>query len=98
MGKSDHFTIRAILAGNKDAYSALVAQNSRSVFQVAYRITGNEADAEEVVQEAFLRAYRKLDTFESRASFATWIYRIAVRCALNKIGERRSEDSSSGAF
>ena len=95
MGKNDHATVRAVLAGDKEAYGALVAQNSRSVFRVAYRITGNEADAEEVVQDAFLRGYRKLESFESRSNFGTWIFRIAVRCALDKIGHRRIDESSS---
>jgi RNA polymerase sigma-70 factor (ECF subfamily) len=64
---------------------------------VAFRITGNEADAEDVVQEAFLRGYRKLESFESRSDFGTWIYRIAVRCALNKIsGQRMDENSRVG--
>jgi RNA polymerase sigma-70 factor (ECF subfamily) len=61
---------------------------------VAFRITGNQADAEDVVQEAFLRGYRKLESFESRSNFATWIYRIAVRCALNKIGGSRIDENS----
>jgi RNA polymerase sigma-70 factor (ECF subfamily) len=93
MGENDHATIQAVLEGNKEAYGALVAQNSRSVFRVAFRITGNEADAEEVVQEAFLRGYRKLEKFESRSNFGTWIYRIAVRCALDKISDRRIDES-----
>lgn len=93
MGENDHATIQAVLEGNKEAYGALVAQNSRSVFRVAFRITGNEGDAEEVVQEAFLRGYRKLEKFESRSNFGTWIYRIAVRCALDKISDRRIEES-----
>jgi RNA polymerase sigma-70 factor (ECF subfamily) len=91
MGKSDHATVQAVLAGNKEAYGKLVALYSRTVFAVAYHITGNEADAEEVVQDAFLRGYRKLDSFESRASFGTWIYRIAVRCALDRIALRRPD-------
>ncbi len=91
MGKNDHATVQAVLAGNKEAYGKLVALYSRSVFAVAYRITGNEADAEEVVQDAFLRGYRRLDSFESRASFGTWIYRIAVRCALDRIARRRPD-------
>lgn len=90
MDRNDHATIRAVLSGDKDAYGALVAQHSRSIFRVAYRITGNEADAEEVVQDAFMRGYRKLADFEWRASFGTWIYRIAVHCALDKVN-RRSE-------
>ena len=64
------------------------------LFRVAFRITGNEADAEDVVQEAFLRGYRKLESFESRSDFGTWIYRIAVRCALNKIGGAHVDESS----
>jgi RNA polymerase sigma-70 factor (ECF subfamily) len=93
MGSSDHATIRAVLSGDKDAYGTLVAQHSRSVFRVAYRITGNEADAEEVVQDAFMRGYRKLDGFEARSNFGTWIYRIAVHCALDRISRRSGENS-----
>jgi RNA polymerase sigma-70 factor, ECF subfamily len=88
METNDHAAIRAVLSGDRDAYAALVSRHSRSVFRVAYRITGNEADAEEVVQDAFMRGYRKLDSFESRANFGTWIYRIAVRCALDKVNRR----------
>src|SRR5579863_5318511 len=92
MDKNDQATVQAVLAGDKEAYGRLVARHSRSVFRVAYRITANEADAEDVVQEAFLRGYRKLESFESRANFGTWIYRIAVHCALDRIaGRRRGE-------
>ena len=93
MDKNDHASIRAVLSGDKDAYGALVARHSQSLFRVAYRITGNEADAEDVVQEAFLRGYRRLATFASRSDFGTWIYRIAVRCALDKIASRRLDES-----
>jgi len=97
MGKNDHAAIQAILSGDKEAYGALVVRHSPSLFRVAWRITGNEADAEEVVQEALLRGYRKLATFESRANFGTWIYRIAVRCALDRVSCRtRDEDSRIG--
>jgi len=85
MDKNDHAAIQAVLSGNKEAYGALVRRHSHSLFRVAFRITGNQADADDVVQEAFLRGYLKLETFESRANFGTWIYRIAVRCALDKI-------------
>jgi RNA polymerase sigma-70 factor (ECF subfamily) len=94
MGKNDHDAIRAVLAGDKDAYAALVVRHSQSLFRVAFRITGNESDAEDVVQEAFLRGYRKLESFESRSNFGTWIYRIAVRCALTRIAGRHIDDSS----
>lgn len=70
----------------------MVMRHSRSLFRVAFRITGNEADAEDVVQEAFLRGYRKLESFESKSSFGTWIYRIAVHCALDRIEQRKGYD------
>jgi RNA polymerase sigma-70 factor (ECF subfamily) len=89
MGENDHAAIRAVLKGDKDAYKALVLRHSRSVFRVAFRITGNEADADDVVQDAFLRGYRKLEGFRAEANFGTWIYRIAVRCALDKVNSRR---------
>lgn len=94
MDKNDHAAVRAVLAGDKEAYGALVVHHSHRLFRLAFRITGNETDAEDVVQEAFLRGYQKLESFESRADFGTWIYRIAVRCALDRIGGRRMDESS----
>jgi RNA polymerase sigma-70 factor (ECF subfamily) len=94
MGKNDQAAIRAILSGDKEAYGALVVRHSQSLFRVAFRITGNEADAEDVVQEALLRGYQKLESFESRSNFGTWIYRIAVRCALDRIGGRKGDKGS----
>jgi RNA polymerase sigma-70 factor (ECF subfamily) len=91
MSQSDHAAIRAVLSGDKDAYADLVRAHSHSVFRVAWRITGNEADADDVTQETFLRGYRKLESFQSRANFGTWIYRIAVRCALDKLHSRYSQ-------
>jgi RNA polymerase sigma-70 factor (ECF subfamily) len=91
MEENDYSIVRAVLAGDKEAYGALVARHSQSVFRVAFRITGDEADAEEVVQEAFLRGYQKLESFESRSQFGTWIYRIAVNCALNMMTKRKVE-------
>jgi RNA polymerase sigma-70 factor (ECF subfamily) len=94
MGKNDHEAIRAVLGGDKEAFGALVMRHSHSLFRVAFRITGNEADAEDVVQEAFLRGYRKLESFESRSDFGTWIYRIAVHCALDRIKSSRANEAS----
>lgn len=88
MGKTDHVAIQAVRAGDTDAYADLVRAHGRSVFRVALRITGDKADAEDVAQETFLRAYRSLEKFESRANFGTWIYRIAVRCALDRLNSR----------
>jgi len=69
--------------GDSDAFRALVEQHSRSVFRLAFRMTGNEQDAEDVVQESFLRAYRQLGRFESRANFGTWLYRIVSNCSVD---------------
>lgn len=88
MGQSDRATIEAILAGQTDAYAELVVRHSRRLFRLAFRIAGDEADADDIVQEAFLRAYVKLDSFGLRSDFGTWIYRIAVHCALDKLKSR----------
>src|SRR5260221_2289033 len=69
--------------GDSDAFRALVEQHSRAVFRLAFRMTGNEQDAEDVVQESFLRAYRQLGRFESRANFGTWLYRIVANCSVD---------------
>jgi RNA polymerase sigma-70 factor, ECF subfamily len=94
MDRDDHSAIQAVLAGDKEAYAGLVVRHSGRLFRVAFRITGNEADAEDVVQEALLRGYQKLESFESRSDFGTWIYRIAVRCALDRIGGSKVDESS----
>jgi len=84
---SDHSIVRSVLAGDKEAYGVLVRAHSATVFRVAFRIAGDEADAEEIVQETFLRGYQRLESYEGRSSFGTWIYRIAVNCALNRISQ-----------
>ena len=94
MDRNDQAAIQAVLAGDKEAYGALVVRYSGRLFRVAFRITGNEADAEDVVQDAWLRGYRKLESFESRSDFGTWIYRIAVRCALDKISGSKVDEST----
>jgi len=69
--------------GDSEAFRELVERHSRSVFRLAYRMTGNEQDAEDVVQESFLRAYKQLGRFESRANFGTWLYRIVSNCSVD---------------
>ncbi|WP_263356244.1 RNA polymerase sigma factor [Acidicapsa ligni] len=91
MGASDKSVIRAVLNGDTAAYRALVVEHSAMVFRVAYRITQNEADADEVVQEAFFRGYQKLASFHQDAAFGSWIYRIAVNCAYDLTNRYRTE-------
>ena len=76
--------------GDSEAFRVLVAQHSRSVFRLAYRMTGNEQDAEDVVQESFLRAYRQLARFESRANFGTWLYRIVANCSVDLMRSKQA--------
>jgi RNA polymerase sigma-70 factor (ECF subfamily) len=89
----------AILAsarhGDDDAFRVLVERHSRAVFRLAFRMTGNEQDAEDVVQESFFRAYRQLSRFESRANFGTWLYRIVANCSVDAIRARRSRHDQS---
>src|SRR3984893_8990766 len=75
--------------GDSEAFRVLVERHSRSLFRLAFRMTGNEQDAEDVVQESFLRAYRQLAKFDERASFGTWLYRIAVNCSLDLVRSRK---------
>jgi RNA polymerase sigma-70 factor (ECF subfamily) len=83
MEESDAAAVARACAGETEAFRVLVDRYSRKVFRLAYRMTRNEQDAEDVVQDTFLRAYRRLKQFESRSSFGTWIVRIAVNSALD---------------
>ena len=85
---AEAFVLAQARAGNREAFRTLVERHSRAVFRVAYRITGNEADAEDVVQDTFIRAYTELKKFEARSGFGTWLHRIAANCAIDLIRRR----------
>src|SRR5881398_3671933 len=93
IAESDAIAVERTLAGDREAFRVLVERHSQSVFRLAYRMTGNQHDAEEVVQEAFLRAYQKLEQFAEKANFGTWVYRIAANYAIDRMRQRRTEDS-----
>ncbi len=78
-------------AGDAAAFSELVRHYDRRVFRMAKQITQNDDDAEDVLQEAFLKAYTHLDDFQGNSKFYTWIVRIAVNEALMKLRKRRSD-------
>jgi len=88
MEASDLAVVARVKAGDHDAFRHLVERHSRSVFRLAYRLTAHEQDAEDVVQEAFLRAFREIRRFEARSSFATWLYRITVNCSNDLLRQR----------
>jgi len=85
---ADTFVLARARAGDREAFRTLVEQHSRSVFRAAYRITWNEQDAEDVVQDAFLKAYTELPRFEARAQFGSWVHRIAINCAIDLVRRR----------
>jgi len=92
MEENDAVVVAQVLAGDRDAFRVVVERHSQTLFRLAYRMPGNEQDAEDVVQETFLRAYRQLNKFEARSSFSTWLYRIAVNCSLDQSRKRRQQD------
>src|SRR6059058_5604071 len=93
IAESDAVAVERTLAGDRDAFRVLVERHTHNVFRLAYRMTGNRQDAEEVVQEAFLRAYQKLGQFAARANFGTWVYRIAANYAIDRMRQRKKEDT-----
>jgi len=90
---SDAMAVERTLAGDRDAYRVLVERHSRTVYKMAYRIMGNAHDAEEVVQESFLRGYQKLKQFAGNANFGTWVYRIAANYAIDRLRQRNADES-----
>lgn len=89
MEVSDPALVARALAGEEDAFRVLTERHSLAVFQLAYRMTANEQDAEDVVQETFLRAFRNLKRYESRSLFSTWLYRIAANYSLDLLRSRK---------
>lgn len=89
MEQTDRTYVARAREGDGDAYRVLVERHGRALFRLAFRMTGNSQDAEDVVQESFLRAYRQLSKFDERASFGTWLYRIAANCSLDLVRSRK---------
>ncbi len=81
--------------GNANAFNELLRRYERKIFRLAMHITQNREDAEDVLQESFLKAYEHLDQFQGQSKFYTWIVRIAVNQALMKLRKRKSDRSVS---
>jgi RNA polymerase sigma-70 factor (ECF subfamily) len=81
--------------GDDRAFAELVKRYEAKIFRLAQHITQNREDAEDVLQETFLRAYEHLDQFQGNSKFYTWIVRIAVNQALMKLRRRRTDKSVS---
>jgi RNA polymerase sigma-70 factor (ECF subfamily) len=89
MDISDEAAVELTRRGDPDAFRVLVDRHSRAVFRLAWRMTANSHEAEDIVQETFLRAYKQLQRFDGRAAFGTWLHRIAVNCSLDLIRSRK---------
>jgi RNA polymerase sigma-70 factor (ECF subfamily) len=94
MPLDDAAAVAKAKGGDQEAFRVLVERHGRSVYRLAYRMTGRPEDAEDVVQETFVRAYRQLGRFESRSNFATWLYRIGFNCAIDYMRSRPHRESS----
>lgn len=87
-------SLEALKAGDREAFARLVDETSAHIYRVALQILGDEQDAEDVLQETFIKAFRALPDFESRSSLTTWLYRIAVNEALMLVRKRKPQTVS----
>ena len=75
--------VEASRRGNPEAFASLVTRHQRMIHALTYRMSGSEAEASDLAQEAFVQAWRRLDHFRGEARFSSWLYRIAVNLCLN---------------
>ncbi len=87
--KSDISYIEQVLKGKINAFSYIVDRHKDKAFNLAFRICGNREEAEEIAQDAFLKAYRSLKGFRMKSSFATWLYRIVYNTSISLVRSRR---------
>src|SRR3954466_1042473 len=80
--------VTAAKAGDRAAFDDLVRATHADAYTLAYRLGGNEEDARDVVQEAYLRAFKSIKKFREDAAFSTWLYRIVANCASTSLGKR----------
>jgi len=94
MELADATALSRARSGDAEGFRLLVERHSKTIFRVAYRMTGNEHDADDVVQETLLRAWRQMGGFEERANFSTWLHRIAVNCSLDLLRSRARHEKN----
>lgn len=92
---SDDGLVIAAQSGDEDAFSELWIRHSNMILRVLMRVTGNREDAEDALQDTFLKAFIHLGEFEARAKFSTWLTRIAVNCGLTILRRQRSRPTVS---
>lgn len=84
-------SLEALKAGDREAFARLVDETSAHIYRVAIQILGDDQDAEDVLQETYIKAFRALPEFEGRSSLTTWLYRIAVNEALMMVRKRKPQ-------
>jgi len=89
----DHALVRAAGSGDMRAFETLYRRHSRRIFAVLWRLCGHEARAEDLVQEAFVRAWQALPGFRFESAFSTWLHRLAVNTALMDMRSRRGGEA-----
>ncbi len=90
----DRALVRCVSSGDAEAFRELVRRHARGVYALVWRLLGNAHDAEDVVQEAFLRAYRELNRFDAARPFRAWLYTIAANAAKNALRTRSRRGES----
>jgi RNA polymerase sigma-70 factor (ECF subfamily) len=89
--QEDSHYIEKVLNGDTSAYASLVAKHKNLVFSIALKILNSREDAEEIAQDAFLKAYQSLKSFENKSKFSTWLYRIAYNASISKSRKKKME-------
>jgi RNA polymerase sigma factor (sigma-70 family) len=87
--KGDIIYIEQVIAGKINAFSYIVDRHKDKAYNLAFRICGNHEEAEEIAQDSFLKAYRSLNGFKMKSSFATWLYRIVYNTAISHVRIRK---------
>jgi RNA polymerase sigma factor (sigma-70 family) len=93
----DDLYLKLVLEGNASKFSYFIEKYKGMAFSIAFRIVDNREDAEEIVQDAFLKAFRSLDKFRKDSKFSTWFYRIVVNSSLSRARNRKPESSIADA-
>ena len=94
----DQLYIDKVISGDLSAYTYLVDKHKDMAFSVALRIVRNREDAEEIVQDAFVKAYQNMDAFRNKSKFSTWLYRIVFNAAISRTRKKSLESTDLDSF
>ena len=89
MSDNDLQLVKEMKAGKQEAFEEMVLRHQQRVYRLAYNITHNQSDAEDVVQEVFLRVCNKINTFLGKAAFSSWVYRITLNVSFMKLKSQK---------